>query len=86
MDYFQSDMENYFVNNSGYPIHKLTFQYIPNKEENKAALSFHLSEREKRDIQSSLNSQHNQQNFNRVLELLNTPGKLAGNNSSVSGY
>jgi hypothetical protein len=86
MDYFQSDMENYFVNNSGYPIHKLTFQYIPNKEENKAALSFHLSEREKRDIQSSLNSKHNQQNFNRIIELMGTPGKLAGNNSSVSGY
>src|SRR3712207_6951311 len=43
---------------SGYPIHKVTFQYIPNKEENKAALNFHLSQREKRDIAASLESAH----------------------------
>ena len=47
MDYFQSDMENYFVSNRGYPIHKISFQYIPRSEENKAALSFHLSEQGK---------------------------------------
>ncbi len=86
MDYFQSDMENYFISNSGYPIHKLTFQYIPNKEENKAALSFHLSQREKRDIATSLDSKHNTDNFSRLLELIQPKGKLAGNNSSVSGY
>jgi hypothetical protein len=71
MDYFQSDMENYFVSNSGYPIHKVSFQYIPRSEETKAALSFHLSEREKQDIGASLNSQHNSQSFNRVMQLLN---------------
>ncbi len=86
MDYFQSDMENYFMTNSGYPIHKLTFQYIPSKEENKAALSFHLSEREKRDIATSIDSRHNQQNFSRLAELFSPKGKLAGNNSSGSGY
>lgn len=76
MDYFQSDMENYFLSNTGYPIHKITFQYIPNKEENKAALSFHLSEREKRDISSSLDSKHNQENFSRLMELLMPKEKL----------
>jgi hypothetical protein len=45
MEYFQADMANYFVSNSGYPIQKLTFQYIPKKEENKAALNFHLLHR-----------------------------------------
>jgi hypothetical protein len=72
MDYFQSDMENYFVSNSGYPIHKVSFQYIPRSEENKAALSFHLSEREKLDIAGSLNSKHNQEGMKKVLELINT--------------
>jgi hypothetical protein len=86
MDYFQSDMENYFLSTHNYPIHKLTFQYIPNNEENKAALSFHLSEREKRDIAASLDSKHNQENFNKVSEFLNTKGNLAGNNNSRKGY
>lgn len=75
MDYFQSDMENYFMSNSGYPIHKLTFQYIPSKEENKAALSFHLSEREKLDIATSLESKHNQENFRKAMELMNAKEK-----------
>jgi hypothetical protein len=86
MEYFQSDMANYFLSNRDYPIHKVTFQYIPNKEEDKAALSFHLSEREKRDIAASLNSKHNQQNFSRVQELLQPKDKLAGNNASKAGY
>jgi hypothetical protein len=86
MDYFQADMENYFVSNSEFPIHKISFQYIPKKEENKAALSFHLSEREKRDIAASLDSKHNQENFARLIELLYPKDKLAGNNPSISGY
>jgi len=83
MDYFQSDMENYFLSNIGYPIHKITFQYIPNKEENKAALSFHLSEREKLDIKSSLNSKHNQENFSKLMELLKPKDKLGENNPQL---
>jgi hypothetical protein len=84
MDYFQSDMENYFVSNSGYPIHKISFQYIPRSEENKAALSFHLSERERQDINASLNSKHNQEGFKRLLELLNTKDKSIGKNLSIN--
>jgi hypothetical protein len=84
MDYFQSDMENYFVSNSGYPIHKVSFQYIPRSEETKAALSFHLSEREKLDIGASLNSEHNQEAFNKVMDLLNY--KAPSKNLSKAGY
>ena len=80
MEYFQSDMSNYFITNSGFPIHKLTFQYIPSKEENKAALSFHLSAREKNDIAVSLNSSNNKENFLRLQELISSKGRLAGNN------
>ena len=79
MDYFQSDMENYFLDNAGYPIHKISFQYIPKKEENKAALSFHLSQREKIDVAASLESKHNQENFSKLVELLQPESKLAEN-------
>jgi hypothetical protein len=72
MEYFQSDMSNYFMSNSGYPIHKITFQYIPKKEENKAALNFHLSQREKLDIAESLNSPHNQESFSKLMQLFST--------------
>jgi len=80
MDYFQGDMENYFMTNTGYPVQKVTFEYIPSTEENKAALSFHLAEREKRDIAISLDSKHNQDNFRKVSDLVNPKDKLAGNN------
>jgi hypothetical protein len=69
MEYFQKDMTTYFFSNSRFPVHNITFQYIPRKEENKAALSFHLTKQEKFDIAGSLQSEHNQKSFNRVLEL-----------------
>jgi hypothetical protein len=69
MEYFQKDMATYFLNNQRYPVHNITFQYIPRKEEHKAALSFHLTKQEKVDIAGSLGSQHNQESFKRVLEL-----------------
>jgi hypothetical protein len=69
MEYFQKDMTTYFFSNSRFPIHNVTFQYIPRKEENKAALSFHLTKQEKLDIAGSLQSEHNQKSFSRVLEL-----------------
>jgi hypothetical protein len=70
MEYFQGDMATYFMSNSGYPIHKITFQYIPDKEENKATLNFHLSQLEKLDIEASLNSKHNQDNFDKLKQIL----------------
>ena len=82
MEYFQNDMANYFVSNSGYPIQKITFQYIPHKEENKAALNFHLTKREKQDIEASIQSKHNMEGFRKVQELL-TPKDKLGENISV---
>ena len=78
MEYFQNDMANYYVSNSGYPIQKITFQYIPHKEENKAALNFHLTKREKQDIEASIQSTHNMQGFRKVQELLTPKDKLGG--------
>ena len=72
MEYFQSDMATYFVTSRGFPIHKISFQYIPKKEEDKAALSFHLTQREKLDIHASLGSPHNVESFTKILELTNS--------------
>lgn len=79
MDYFQGDMSSYFLINKNFPVHTVTFQYIPAAEENKAALSFHLSEREKLDIAGSLNSRHNQETFNQVMNLLYQKNKPIAN-------
>jgi hypothetical protein len=72
MEYFQSDMATYFVTNSGFPIHKISFQYIPKTEEDKAALNFHLTQREKLDIHSSLSSKYNVESFTKVMQLLDS--------------
>jgi hypothetical protein len=75
MEYFQKDMASYFIDHNGYPIKKITFQYIPKKEETKAALSFHLTQREKADIAGSIYSEHNQQSFKKVVKLFNSKDK-----------
>ena len=46
MEYFQNDMLSYFVTKSGIPVHKIAFHTGADKEENKAALNFHLTKRE----------------------------------------
>jgi hypothetical protein len=70
MEFFQSDMLIYYSQNKKHKIHKILFQYATSKEENKAALSFHLSQREKNDIFNSINSTNNVAGFQRVIQLL----------------
>jgi hypothetical protein len=75
MEYFQNDMYTYYATTSGYPIHKIIFQYDADKEENKAALNFHLTKREKAGIAASLRSEGNQANFKNVIKLLSSTDK-----------
>lgn len=82
MEYFQKDMSTYFLNNSRFPVHNITFQYIPRKEQHKAALSFHLTKQEKLDIAGSLQSQHNQESFKQVLGFFHATDKSAKSNPS----
>jgi hypothetical protein len=70
MEYFQNDMLSYYSEHPGRKVHKILFQYAADKEENKAALNFHLSKRERRDIMASVNSFSNKQSFNQLLQLL----------------
>jgi hypothetical protein len=70
MEYFQNDMLSYYAEHPGRTVHKILFQYASDNTENKAALNFHLSKREKRDIISSVNSPANAQSFEQLKRLI----------------
>ena len=69
MEYAQADMSAYYTNDD-FVFEQVAFQYTPLNEKDKAALNFHLTQREKRDIGYSLNSELNQKNFLRVSNLV----------------
>jgi len=71
MEYSQNDMLNYYSTISGSKVYKVAFQYAADREENKAALNFHLTRREEKDIIASISSAANQKSFQQVMELLN---------------
>lgn len=71
MEYFQNDMMSYYTQHDGHNFYKVLFQYATDKEENKAALNFHLTQREKNDIATSLNSIYNSLSFKKTLQLFN---------------
>ena len=71
MEYVQNDVLSYYIRHTKLPIKKIVFQYAAANEENKAALNFHLTQREKKDILSSPMSAFNQESFRRILQLLN---------------
>lgn len=73
MEYFQNDMLDYYTMQSGVNIHKMVFQYASDNEENKAALNFHLTRREEKDVVASLYSPGNQSSFRKVQQLLERP-------------
>jgi hypothetical protein len=49
---------------------RISFHYLPEKEETKAALNFHLTQREKVDIRHALDNQLNALAFKRFKESL----------------
>lgn len=71
MDYSQNDMLSYYSENKDHNIRKIIFQYSSTNEENKAALSFHLSKREKNDIINAIKKEENEKSFNVLKALLN---------------
>ena len=70
-EYFQNNMLSYYSGNQEIPVHKIIFQYAAENTNNKVAISFHLTQREKIHIMKSPDSPFNQKGFKRVLELLN---------------
>lgn len=71
MEYFQNDMLSYYARHPGHSVYKITFQYATEKQEEKAALNFHLTQREKKHIMMSHDLFFNQQSLEQVINLLN---------------
>ena len=76
MEYSQNDMLNYYTTRSGSPVYKIAFQYAADNEENKAALNFHLTKREEKNIITSIHSSSNQESFRKTLELFKLPTRI----------
>lgn len=71
MEYSQNDLLNYYTTNNGNPVYKIAFQYAADNQEDKAALSFHLTKREEKDIVNSIHSPSNTKGFQQMLDLFN---------------
>ncbi len=69
-DYTQTNEYSYLHNGNDSLLHRIIFMYIPEKEDQGAALNFHLTAREKRDVIASFNNNYNQKELKKVLELL----------------
>ncbi|RYF89957.1 MAG: hypothetical protein EOO03_04790, partial [Chitinophagaceae bacterium] len=74
-NYFQADQFSYFNNNQDSLLKKISIVYKPASADKAAALNFHLSAREKRDIMASFNSEINAQAVNMMRSLLTKPSK-----------
>ena len=68
MEYSQNDMLSYYSQNISYNLYKVSFQYVADKEETKAALNFHLTQSEKTNIAFTLNSEYNKKSLLRVQQ------------------
>jgi hypothetical protein len=68
MEYFQNDMLSYYSKTVPYSFYKVSLQYVTDKEESKAALNFHLTQSEKKNIAASLNSVYNQGSLQMVKQ------------------
>ena len=76
MEYFQNDLLSYYTQRATHKINKITFQYATEKKEDKAALNFHLTQREKKNIMSSPDFLFNKESFEKVINLLNKKDSL----------
>ena len=68
-DYFQNAAFAYYKNAVDSSLQKVNIMYMPEKEDKKAALNFHLTAREKRDIMESFSSEKTILSFKRIVEL-----------------
>lgn len=65
-DYYQYDQLSYLEKNFGNHFHRICFQYVPQKQEAAASLSFHLTASEKRDIAIAVANPTNLTEFNKL--------------------
>jgi hypothetical protein len=69
-NYYSEDEFAYFKNDTALKINKIILSYTAEKEEKTAALNFHLSTREKRDVIASFNNKANQKEVKKIVGLL----------------
>ncbi len=69
-NYYEEDQINYFSGAFSNCFYKVSFQYIPYKTNEHAALSFHLTASEKVDLEAALNDSTNTQAFKRLIDLM----------------
>jgi hypothetical protein len=69
MEYFQNDMLSYFTSSSGIPLWKVSFQYKTDIA-NKAALNFHLTKREEKNIMNAVKGDDNRRCFEQTLRIM----------------
>jgi hypothetical protein len=68
--YYYEDELAYFKNDTALKINKITLAYVAEKEEKTAALNFHLSAREKRDVIASFDNESNMKEVKKIVGLL----------------
>ena len=76
-EYNQNDLLSLSQSIMGENLYKISFQYVPKKEDVGAALNFHLTKREKYNIAMALDNDNNAQAFRQFVQLSNQVPKKA---------
>ena len=69
-DYFQSEAYSFLADGAQYNLHRLAFVYVPKIEDKGAALNFHLTAAEKKDVIASFNTPYNQKVLKTMMQLI----------------
>lgn len=69
-DYFQDDEITYAQSFLTTPLKRVTFMYIPAKEQSGAPLNFHLTASEKQEVARSLYRENNREAFKNLMSVL----------------
>ncbi|NIG52324.1 hypothetical protein [Chitinophaga sp. Cy-1792] len=69
-DFDQDDLVNYMEGYFPNKFHRIIFQYVPQRQDKAAALSWHLTSREKMDIADAINNPANQSGLEYVLKMV----------------
>jgi hypothetical protein len=69
-DFAQTNEYSYMHSSMDSVLHRINFMYMPEKEDKGAALNFHLTASEKKDVMESFYNSYNQASLKQVLDLL----------------
>lgn len=69
-DYSATDQYSYLSAEKDINMHRITFMYVPQVNDKGAALNFHLTATEKRDVKVSFHNSFNQASLKKVVEMM----------------